>query len=142
MTVIRRSEPISREYVERLLEGAAPERLEDMKVLWTEYDPQFFVAEDHSGIKMATLGNRVTFDNKTLAIYWLLSFAGWRTIECYSPAVLAATSGSSLIARRNPFHCLMGRLIRVSSPPGTTLATALQSDSGLSAVENRLNEYV
>jgi hypothetical protein len=142
VTAIRRSEPISRAYVEHLLEGAAPERLETMKTLWTKYDPQFFLAEDGVGAQMSANSARVTFDNKTLSIYWLLSFAGWRTIECYSPAVLGSISYSNLIARRNPIYWIVGRWLRTNFPPGTTIADVVRADTGLATVEDRLNDYV
>jgi len=142
MTTLRRSEPISREYIERLLEGAAPERLEEMKKLWAEYNPQFFLADDGPGVQMSALDNCITFDNKTLRIYWLLSFAGWKTVKCYSPAVLGSISGASLIGRRDIVSCIMGRLLRAGMPPGTTIANVIQADNGLATVENRFQEYV
>lgn len=33
---------------------------------------------------------RIEFDAKTMDVFWLIGFAGWRAIECYSPAVITA----------------------------------------------------
>jgi hypothetical protein len=87
MTRIRNEKSIPAEYVENLLRGSAPERLEDIKALWKKYQPQFFTADDGPGALLSTNKKRIVFDLKTMAVYWLLSFAGWRVLGCYSPAV-------------------------------------------------------
>jgi hypothetical protein len=87
MTRIRNEKPISPGFVANLLKASAPERLDEITALWKQYDPQFFVADDGPGVLLSTNSKRVVFDLKTMAVYWLLSFAGWEVLECYSPAV-------------------------------------------------------
>jgi hypothetical protein len=87
MTRIRNEKPISPGFVANLLKASAPERLDEITALWKQYDPQFFVADDGPGVLLSTNSKRVVFDLKTMAVYWLLSFAGWKVLECYSPAV-------------------------------------------------------
>jgi hypothetical protein len=138
MTQIRRSEPISQEYVETLLKGTAPERIEDLRTLWKKYDPKFFIAEDGAGAMMQANTERVIFDNKTLAVYWLLSFAGWRTLECYSPAIICSLPPKTLA---NLFN-LDPQLAAAMFPPGITIADVLAHDSGLAEVEAGLSDKI
>jgi hypothetical protein len=58
--------------------------------LWQQYDPQFAIADDGPDAYLSANDRRVVFDGKTLMVDWLLSFAGWRALECYGPAVICS----------------------------------------------------
>ena len=138
MTRIRNEEPIPAEYVENLLRGSAPERVEEIKALWKKYEPQFSVADDGPGALLSANTRRIVFDRKTMAVYWLLSFAGWKVLECYSPAVYASLPADNWAG----FLGFPPDLVRKSFPIGTTIAQVLEADVGLPEVESRLNEII
>jgi hypothetical protein len=136
MTLIRTEEPIPRERVEKLLTAAAPERLADLDDLWCQYDPRFHRAPDAAGITMQANRERVLFDNKTLSVYWLLAFTGWRTLNCYCPAVLASLA-PSILARA---FGVGDEVIAAHVPPTMTIADALEHDTEVAHVETYLDE--
>lgn len=131
-------EPIDRQYVENLLRASVPERLDDMREIWRKYDPQFFIAQDDEGVRMSANAERVVFDHKTLCVYWMLSFAGWRALECYCPAVYGCLPAATLAHALN----LDEQLVAASFPVGTTIADVLSNDPGLILVESQLNEDI
>jgi hypothetical protein len=135
MPRIRNEEPIPAEYVENLLRGSAPERVEDIKALWKKYEPQFFVADDGPGVLLSANKKRIVFDRKTMAVYWLLSFAGWKVLECYSPAVYGSLPAGNL----SGILGLPPDLVRKSFPPNTTIAQVLDADDGLVEAESRFS---
>jgi len=138
MTRIQNEEPIPAEYVQRLLRGSAPERLDDIKALWNKYQPQFCMADDGPGALLSTNKERVVFDLKTMAVYWQLSFAGWKVLGCYSPAVYASLPAGNL----SNLLGLPADLMRHSFPPGTTIEHVLEADRGLADAEARFQESV
>ncbi len=139
MTRIPQNETfVAREFVKNLLKATAPERLEDLKVLWEKYKPEFFVADDGSGILLSANKRRVVFDQKTMSVYWLLSFAAWKVLDCYSPAVLCSLPPDGLAERLG----LDPRQLPPTYPAGTTTAQVLQDDQGLAEAEARFEELV
>lgn len=138
MTAIRRSEPIPRAYIERLLLGAAPERQRDISMLWANYDPTFHIAADGPGARLSANSARIVFDHKTMAVYWLLSYACWRVLECYSPAVLASLPPAVLA---NALGIDL-QLLTAAFPSRMTIAEVLGNDLGLAEVEARLSSDI
>ncbi len=138
MTRIRNEKPISPEFVANLLKASAPERLDEITTLWKQYDPQFFVADDGPGVLLSTNSKRVVFDRKTMAVYWLLSFAGWKVLECYSPAALCSLPADTLPG----FLGIHPDSIPQAPTAGATIAQVLEADHGLAAVEARFNEII
>ena len=76
--------------VKALLQGAAPERKQEIEDLWNHYAPKVCVVEDARGVNISAGKGRIQFDHKTLEAIWLLGFNGWRSIETYSPAIILA----------------------------------------------------
>lgn len=76
--------------VKALLQGAAPERKQEIEDLWNHYAPKACVVEDARGVNISAGKGRIQFDHKTLEAIWLLGFNGWRSIEIYSPAIILA----------------------------------------------------
>lgn len=82
--------PIDRSNVDVLLLAAAPERKNDLQVLWTAYEPAFAIAEDCKGLVFRASKDRITFSHKTLRHDWVLAFAAWKAFRAYSPAIVVA----------------------------------------------------
>ena len=83
--------------VKALLQGATPERKQEIEDLWDRYAPKVCVVEDARGVNISAGKGRIQFDHKTLEAIWLLGFNGWRSIETCSPAIiLAGITGAAL----------------------------------------------
>lgn len=85
------------EVIRGLMKAAAPERAEEIDALWACYRPKVVIVENKSGITLNATKDRIEFDPKTMEVFWLIGFSGWRAIECYSPhVVLSASCGKAL----------------------------------------------
>jgi Peptidase U49 len=126
------------EYVEKLLRASAPERTADLKTLWDKYQPEFYVADDGAGVMLSASKKRVVFDQKTMSVYWLLSYAAWRVLDCYSPAVLCSLPPDGLAERLG----LDPGQLPPTNPAGTTIETVVRDDNGLAASESRFDELI
>lgn len=73
-----------------LLLGAAPEREQEIRDLWKTYDPGVIVQQDQRGVTVNATRHRIAFDAKSMRLFWLLGFSTWKSLECYSPAVVVA----------------------------------------------------
>ncbi len=82
-----------------LLKGAAPERSEEITSLWARYAPQIVLATDAKRITLDANKDRIRFDAKSFTVFWLLGFAGWKAIECYSPLVLLSDASGQPITK-------------------------------------------
>lgn len=80
----------SSEVVMSLMVGAAPERHADIEHLWQKYKPKVDIHDNACGITLNATGERIAFDLKTIDVFWLVGFSGWRAIECYSPHVVSS----------------------------------------------------
>lgn len=138
MPKIRYEEPISPGDVKELFSNAAPEQLQYIEELWQRYDPKFSLAEDGPGARLSANGKRIVFDRKTMLVYWLLSFAGWRVLACYSPAVVCALPG----AKMSGILQLLLSLLPPSYPAGTTVEAVLKDDAGLLDEEGHFNSLI
>lgn len=76
--------------------GVVPERETEIDKLWKTYDPVIKVIEDRRGITLNATRDRIQFDPKTMDVFWLVGFSGWRAIECYSPHVIVSACGVKL----------------------------------------------
>lgn len=74
------------------MKAAAPERAAEIDGLWTRYSPRVVVVEDQSGISLDATRERIAFDPKTMDVFWLIGFSGWRAIECYLPHVILSAA--------------------------------------------------
>ena len=79
--------------------GAVPERRDEMKALWERYHPEAIVTQDANHITLKASKDRITFDAKTMEVFWLIGFSGWQAIKCYSPHVIASAALSTTIER-------------------------------------------
>lgn len=83
--------------VKAAMEGAAPERKDEIAELWSCYDPAVELAEKAGEITLNANGDRIEIDPRTIDVFWLIGFSGWRAIESYSAHVmLSAASGQKL----------------------------------------------
>lgn len=78
--------------IQTLMKGAVPERANEIDALWSRYHPRVVVVGDRSGITLDATRERIEFDPKTVDVFWLIGFSGWRAIECYSPHVIISAS--------------------------------------------------
>jgi hypothetical protein len=80
-----------------LMKGAAPERTDELDRLWTRYKPAVVLVDDAKRITMKADKDHIEFDAKTMDVFWLIGFGGWRAIECYAPLVIySAATGQSV----------------------------------------------
>lgn len=110
---------IEREIVERLLVSAAPERADELRELWSKYDPAFYVNPDCSRLICKAGKDHIDFTHQTLRHDWLLAFAAWKAFCAYIPVIGAAALTD-----------------RTLSPD------LLHQDDGLSAAEELFEELV
>jgi Peptidase U49 len=82
-----------------LMEGAAPERADDITQLWATYGAGVVLVPDAKGVTLNADRHRIAFDAKTMDVFWLLAFAGWKAIECYGPLVMVSAKGEQPIAQ-------------------------------------------
>lgn len=92
--------PLSpKEVVISLMTRAVPERRDDITAMWKRYSPEVIVVQDAKRITLNATKERIKFDAKTMEVFWLIGFSGWRAIECYSPhVILSAASGQTIDA--------------------------------------------
>lgn len=76
--------------------GVVPERQAEIDKHWKIYHPDIEVIEDRRGITLNATRNRIQFDPKTMDVFWLVGFSGWRAIQCYSPHVILSACGAAL----------------------------------------------
>lgn len=73
-----------------LLVGAVPEREREIRQLWGHYNPKLVLVNNAHRITLDANKERIQFDIKTMDVFWLIGFSGWKAIECYSPLVIAS----------------------------------------------------
>ncbi|MCA0422865.1 MAG: peptidase U49, Lit peptidase [Proteobacteria bacterium] len=108
--------PSPEDIIKALMKGATPERSDEIDTLWVKYHPKVVVADDGPGITLDATKERIKFNPKTMEVFWLIGFSGWRAIECYSPHVV------------------------LSAPCGKTLTDLFDDDSDLPEVERDYKE--
>jgi Peptidase U49 len=86
---------ISRE-ADLLLEGAVPERMQELKQAWGEQKDRVRL-QDGRGFKLQQNYGTIQVNETALKSIWLLGFAAWKALEVYSDAIPA------LLAARKPF---------------------------------------
>ncbi|MEH2550760.1 hypothetical protein V1283_007405 [Bradyrhizobium sp. AZCC 2262] len=80
-----------------LMQGAVPERQAETEALWETDNPEVVLVADAKRITLNADKDRIQFDAKTMDVFWLIGFSGWRAIECYTPVVVwSAKSGQAL----------------------------------------------
>lgn len=89
--------PSPKEIVIATMEAAAPERHDEIYALWKKYDPEVIVVQDAKRITLDATKDQITFDAKTMDVFWLIGFSGWRAIECYSPHVIASAASDHTV---------------------------------------------
>lgn len=91
--------PSPEEIVAALMEAAVPERRDEIRALWKRYHPEVIVAKNAKRITLNATKDRIKFDTKTMEVFWLIGFSGWRAIECYSPHVIVSAASGQTIER-------------------------------------------
>jgi hypothetical protein len=90
-------EPSPEQVVLNLLKGVVRERSDEIDAIWQRYAPKVIVGPTGPGIRLEADKDGIVVDPKTMEVFWLVGFAGWRAIETYSPHVIvSAASGQSL----------------------------------------------
>lgn len=72
--------------------GCAPEREDKILSLWRQYNPDVLIKDDAKHITLNADRERIAFDAKTMDVFWLIGFGGWKAIECYSPHVILSVA--------------------------------------------------
>lgn len=85
-----------KQIIRELMVGVVPERQSEIDQLWKTYNPDVVIIEDKPGIILDANRDRIRFSPKTMDVFWLIGFSGWRAIECYSPHVICSAYGTSL----------------------------------------------
>jgi hypothetical protein len=80
--------PSPEEIINSLMKGTTPERASEIDELWVGHHPKVVVALDKSSITVDAIKERIKFDPKMIDVFWLISFSGWKAIECYSPHII------------------------------------------------------
>jgi hypothetical protein len=81
---------IDRAIIENNLVAGAPERQDELKRFWAQYDPEFVIKADCAAIAFSAGRKRITTTHQTLTHDWLIAFASWKAFRAYGPIVLAA----------------------------------------------------
>lgn len=88
-----------KEIVVANMKGAVPERHDEIMAMWAHYNPKVVISQYAKRITLNATKERIEFDTKTMEVFWLIGFSGWRAIECYSPHVIcSAISGQTIEA--------------------------------------------
>src|ERR1022692_4958569 len=67
-----------------LMNGAAPERKDEIASLWARYPADVILVPDAKRVTLNANKDRIAFDAKTMDVFWLIGLAGWKAIECYA----------------------------------------------------------
>jgi hypothetical protein len=87
----------AKQAVVALMEGAVPERWDDIRELWQRYNVSVELVADAKRITLNANRDRIAFSAKTMDVFWLVGFSGWKAIESYAPLVIwSARSGQSI----------------------------------------------
>ncbi|MBS0546102.1 MAG: peptidase U49, Lit peptidase [Proteobacteria bacterium] len=80
-----------------LMNGVAPERRAEIAALWDRYKPDVDLSVDAKNTTMMASKDHIVFDQKTIDVYWLIGFAGWKAIETYSALIMLAVAAGQPI---------------------------------------------
>jgi hypothetical protein len=90
------------------MQGTVPERKDESRRFGRNTNPEVVLVADAKRVTLNADKERIQFDAKTMEVFWLISFIGWKAIECYSPLVLWSKERSngcrSDQARRSPWR--------------------------------------
>jgi len=89
---IRTEPPTPEEAVLLLMNATVPERANEIAQIWKDCRPQVQLIQASSGIKLEADKDVIVFDDKTMTLFWLIGFSGWKAIETYAPAVVGAVT--------------------------------------------------
>lgn len=81
-----------------LMKGTVPERRDEIASLWENYNPAVVLVADARRITLNADKDRIQLDIKTMDVFWLIAFGGWRAIETYSPHVVLSAAGGRTVA--------------------------------------------
>lgn len=112
-----RSDQEVQEAARRLFEGVVPERSEDLRALWNQYQPRFNLLTDAGPEGLFVMGaglyREVVFNQRALRAFWLASFIAW---EGYLKVHEVATAGEANFDRFNDMIDVF-LLVLVASDP-------------------------
>lgn len=75
-----------RDYWLGLIIGAAPEREDEIRRLWSKYNPRVSTRNDNT-CAIGASRQGLSIDIRTPEVYWLISFSAWKAIEAYGALV-------------------------------------------------------
>jgi hypothetical protein len=76
-----------------LVAASAPERKADLESILRKCPLEVAVVPDAPRAQISARRGLIKFDHKTMRVYWLLGFASWRVIQCYTPAIVGSLLG-------------------------------------------------
>lgn len=90
--------PSPKEVLISHMTGTVPERNDEIVSLWGQYNPDVIIVENARRVTLNADKHRIAFDPKTMEVFWLIGFGGWRAIECYAPHVVCSAASGQTIA--------------------------------------------
>jgi hypothetical protein len=112
-----RSDQEVQEAARRLFEGVVPERSDDLKALWNQYQPRFNLLTDVGPEGLFVMGaglyREVVFNHRALRAFWLASFIAW---EGYLKAHEVATEGEANFDRFNDMIDVFWEMLTEEDP--------------------------
>lgn len=109
-----RSDREVQEAAHRLFEGVVPERAEDLKALWAQYQPRFNLLTEAGPEGLFVMGagsyREVVFNHRALRAFWLASFIGW---EGYLKVHEVATGSEADFDRFNEMIDVFWKMLTV-----------------------------
>jgi len=73
------------EAIKRVILESTPERRDELEEIWSEYSHNFFLSDDKPGFSIeAGPYGLLLFTNRTMQAVWMLGFAAWKALYCFS----------------------------------------------------------
>ncbi|MDP1766076.1 MAG: phage exclusion protein Lit family protein [Methylotenera sp.] len=137
-----RNDEVIQAAARNLFEGAAPERLAELKSFWEKYQPRFNVlpdaGEEGDFILDAGAYRDVRFNHRVMRAFWVSSFAAW---EAYSTLAISIQGG--IVADLNRLKAIVncvGEILESDIPesvifpegipePGTLVDASLETEA-------------
>jgi len=107
---------IAKQTIISLMRGVVPERTAEIDGLWLKYNPAIILVNDSKKVTLKADADHIEFDAKTMDVFWMLGFGGWKAIEAYAPLVI------------------------ISVATGQTVINLISQDQGLGEVERNYKE--
>lgn len=117
--------------VVNLVEGAVPERRDEVRSLWGNYGAEVRVVPAKRGLKSTADRDGIAFDGKTMDVLWLIGFNSWSALECYCPQVMLLHSWEQSISEAMEVDEGLDEVERSYRERRATVRSLLESADGV-----------